>query len=180
MRLKKPCLPLFALVAATTALGAIPTKLETLGRKAERVEQKRVEKQLWTKPQASGLQDKSFPITEWNKHFSSLGSKRAAITMSEKSKKERFEVKKLEQKTIRFETSPWSARMAELHERAGIELDDEAQLTADRKLYNMMLQDVRHYQELAEELSLRDLNRFQFRRNRAPEGLPVQKAGSSE
>lgn len=151
-----------------------------VGRKAEGVEKKRVEKKLWTRPEASSLQDKTFPIKEWNKHFSSLGSKRAPIALREKDAKKRFDVEILERKTVDFEMSDWNKRMADLHQRAGIEMDKKAQLTADRKLYNMMLQDAPHYQELAEELSLRDLNRFQFRRNHSADSVPVQKAGSGE
>ncbi len=41
-----------------------------------------------------------------------------------------------------------------------------------------MMQDAPHYREMKEELSLRDLNRFQFRRNRTDDGVPVKKAGS--
>ena len=148
------------------------------GRKAERVQEKRVEKKIWTGPKASRLQEKKFPIKEWNKHFSPLGSKRAPITLGEAKEKKRFEVEVLDRKTVDFEMSKWNERMADLHKRAGIQLDDKAQLTADRKLYNMMLQDAPQYRELAQELSLRDLNRFQFRRNRSGEGVPVQKVGS--
>jgi hypothetical protein len=149
-----------------------------LGRKADRVQEKRVEKKTWTGPKASRLQEKKFPIKEWDKHFSPLGSKRAPIRLGDEKEKKRFEVEVLERKTIDFEMSKWNEQIADLHKRAGIDLDDKAQLTADRKLYNMMLQDAPHYRELAQELSVRDLNRFQFRRNRSGEGVPVQKAGS--
>ena len=53
--------------------------LEFFGQKAERVEEKKVEKKLWARPENSPLRNKTFPIKEWNKHFSSLGSKRAPI-----------------------------------------------------------------------------------------------------
>lgn len=172
-------LSLSVTLAAVPLLEANPLS-GLLGRKADRVEEKRVEKKIWSKPEASGLQDKTFPIKEWNKHFSSLGSKRAPISMSEKDGKKRFEVEVMERKTVSFDMSKWDDRMADLHKRAGIQMDEEAQLTADRRLYNMMLQDAPHYQELAEKLSLRDLNRFQFRRNRSDDAVPVQKAGSGE
>ncbi|HKK18063.1 MAG TPA: hypothetical protein VJ952_05220 [Opitutales bacterium] len=153
---------------------------DLIGRKADSVEKKKVEKKIWSKPGKSRLQDKTFPIKEWNKHFSSLGSKRAPISMSEKDKKKRFKVEVLDRKTVDFEMSRWNERMAELHERAAIQMDDRARLFADRQLYDMMLQDAENYKELAEKLSLRDLNRFQFRRNRTDEGVPVKKAGSGE
>lgn len=169
--------PLALALAGVSTLEANPLSA-LVGRKAESVEKKRVEKEIWTGPKASRLQEKTFPIKEWNKHFSSLGSKRAPIAVGEKKKKERFEVKVLERKTVDFEMSEWNDRMADLHKQARIQLDDKAQLTSDRKLYDMMLQDAPHYKEMAEKLSLRDLNRFQFRRNHSDDGVPVQKAGS--
>ena len=154
--------------------------LDFAGRKAERVGEKRVEKKLWSGPESSSLMDKSFPIKEWNKHFSSLGSKRAPISMDEKKKKERFEVKMLDRKTTDFEMSRWNERMADLHQQAGIQMDDKAQIATDQRLYDMMLQDARQYKELADKLSLRDINRYQFRRNRSSDEIPTQKAGSGE
>lgn len=168
---------LLFLILGATSLDAQNRVLEFFGRKAERVEEKKVEKKLWDKPKASRLQNKTFPIKEWNKHFSSLGSKRAPIALNEKKEKERFEVKTLERKTFDIEMSRWNERMADLHKRAAIQLDDKAQIAADRQLYDMMLQDTQSYREMAEELSLRDLNRFQFRRNRSDDGVPVQRAG---
>ena len=78
---------------------------------------------------------------------------------------------------VNFDMSIWNNRMADLHKRAGVDMDKRAQLVADRQLYDMMLQDAENYREMAEKLSLRDLNRFQFRRNRSKDGIPVQKAG---
>jgi hypothetical protein len=50
----------------------------------------------------------------------------------------------------------------------------------DQKLYYMMLQDSQKYSDMAEDLSLRELNRYQFRRNRSDGDIPVEKAGSSQ
>jgi hypothetical protein len=162
-------------------LNANRTLSDLVGRKADRVQDKKVEKKLWSKPGKSRLQDKTFPIKEWNKHFSSLGSKRAPITLSEKDKKKRFEAEILDFDEVSFEMSEWNERMADLHKRARIQMDDKARLTADRRLYDkMMLGEAKHYTEIAEELSLRDLNRFQFRRNRTADGVPVKKAGEAE
>lgn len=154
--------------------------LDFVGRKADRVEEKRVEKKLWTRPEGSSLMDKTFPIKEWNKHFSGLGSKRAPIAMSEKGKKERFEVEVLDRKTTKFEMSRWNERMADLHKRAGIQMDDKARLASDHELYQRMMQDAHEYKELGDTLSLRDINRYQFRRNRSSDEVPRQKAGSSD
>ena len=42
------------------------------------------------------------------------------------------------------------------------------------------LQDAQQYRELGVKLSLRDINRYQFRRNRTNDGVPVQKAGAGD
>lgn len=178
--LKKVILLSGVFLGSISLLDAKLFGLDFIGRKADRVEEKRVEKKLWKRPEGSSLMDKSFPIKEWGKHFSSLGSKRAPITMSEKGKKERYKVEVLDRKTVDFDMSRWNNRMADLHERAAIQMDDKAQLSADHQLYDRMLKDARQYRDLREKLSIQDLNRYQFRRNRSSDEVPVQRAGSSD
>lgn len=177
---QRVALTFLAFLCGVSLLEADIFGLDFTGRKADRVEEKRVEKKMWSRPESSSFMDKSFPIKEWNKHFSGLGSKRAPITLSEKEKKKRFEVEMLDRKTIDFEMSRWNERMADLHQRAGIQMDDKAQIASDHRLYSMMMQDARQYQDLADKLSLRDINRYQFRRNRLSDEIPTQKAGSGE
>ena len=85
----------------------------------------------------------------------------------------------LKQKMVRFEMSQWNEQLSDLHKKAGIEVDDKARLIADQKFYYMMLQDSKKYSDMADEVSLRELNRYQFRRNRSDSDIPVEKAGSS-
>jgi hypothetical protein len=68
--------------------------------------------------------------------------------------------------------------MADLHQNAGIQMDDRAQLAVNSKLYHMLLQDRKKFGDLGKEVSLSDINRYQFRRNRSDEDIPVNKAGS--
>jgi hypothetical protein len=148
-------------------------------RRADVVENKRVEKQLWTQPQSSSMMNKRFPIEQWDKHFSSVGSKRAPIQMRDRDDKPIFKTNRIDRKEVDFEMSRWNERMASLHDRAGIAMDDRAQLVADQQMYNMMLQQgTQQFSEMASELSLRDLNRFQFRRNRPDGAIPVDQAGA--
>ncbi|MFO8027933.1 MAG: hypothetical protein R6U56_09740 [Opitutales bacterium] len=180
MLLKKLSFVLGACLYCFSPLDANLFDLGFVGRKADRVGEKKVEKKQWERPEDSSLMDKSFPIKEWNKHFSALGSKRAPIAMSEKGEKERYKVEVLDRKTVDFEMSRWNEKMADLHKRADIQMDDEARIASDHKLYSMMLQDARQYRDLADKLSLRDINRYQFRRNRSSDEIPVKQAGSGE
>ena len=43
-----------------------------------------------------------------------------------------------------------------------------------------MLQQAENYKDTGETLSLRDINRFQFRKNRSKDDVPVTKVGSDE
>ncbi len=169
-----------AFVTCLLSVSGNTRTVDFAGRKADRVEDKRFDRKMWTQPERSTLQNKSFPIEEWNKHYSSLGSKRAPIAVNERREKERFETRMIDRESFPLEISRWNERMADLHKRAGIEVDDQAQIAANRQLYNMMMQDTRQYANLAEELSLRDINRFQFRSNRPDGQIPTQQAGSSE
>ena len=70
--------------------------------------------------------------------------------------------------------------MIDLHINAGINLDDRAQLVVNQKLYHMLLQDRKKFGDLGKEVSLRDLNRYQFRRNRSDGDIPINKVGTSQ
>lgn len=181
MKVRLPLLVccLFAPLMTTSLLEANPGTVGFAGKRATSVEGQRVEKKLWAQPQTKFIKNKSFPIEQWDKHFSSLGSKRAPISLSADKDKQLFKTKILDQTMVRFEMSQWNEQLSDLHKKAGIDMDDKARLVADQKLYYMMLQDSRKYSEMADELSLRELNRYQFRRNRSDSDIPVEKAGSS-
>ena len=76
--------------------------------------------------------------------------------------------------------SKWDGRLAALQEKALISTDDSAKEITDKRLYDMILQDTRKYADMGVELSLRDLNRYQFRQNRSTGAVPVEKAGGGE
>ena len=168
------------LLSATSLLSAAPFGLDFLERKAERIETKRIEKKMWDRPGNSRFQNKRFPIKEWNKHFSSMGSKRSAISTSEAKEKKLFKTKVLDRKTMEIKMSRWDDRMSDLFKKAGIQMDDRAKGIAQRRVYDEMLRDAQQYRELGETLSLRDINRYQFRRNRSSDGIPVQKAADGQ
>jgi hypothetical protein len=70
--------------------------------------------------------------------------------------------------------------LEDLYRDAGLELTKQARLVKNRQLYQMSLEDGKQpFEAPKEELSLRDINRFQFRRNRTDDGVPVQAAGQA-
>ena len=167
------------LLLMTSLLKANPNTVSFAGKRAISLEGQRVEKKIWFQPQTNNLTNKTFPIEQWDKHFSSLGSKRAPISLTEYKDKQVFSTKMLKQEMVRFEMSQWNEQLSDLHKKAGIEMDDKVRLIADQKLYYAMLQDSKKYSDMVDELSLRELNRYQFRRNRSDGDIPVEKAGSS-
>ena len=160
-------------------LDANPSTVSFVGKRAILVEGRRVDKKLWARPDNDFLMNKTFPIGQWEKHFSSLGSKRASISLTENKDKQLFKTSILEEKMVRFEMSQWNEKLGDLHKKAGIEMDDKVRLIADQKLYYAMLQDSEKFSDMSDEISLRELNRYQFRRNRSDSDIPVEKAGSS-
>ena len=149
-----------------------------VNRRANTVEEKRFSKHMWSQPKTNFLTNKRFAFEHWNKHFSSLGSKRAPIKLTEKREKIEFTTNLIDREEVNYDMSRWNQRMADLHQNAGIQMDDRAQLVVNSKLYHMLLQDRKKFGDLGKEVSLRDINRYQFRRNRSDEDIPVNKAGS--
>lgn len=149
-----------------------------VNRRANTVEEKRFSKHMWSQPKTNFLTNKRFAFEHWNKHFSSLGSKRAPIKLTEKREKIEFTTNLIDREEVNYDMSRWNQRMADLHQNAGIHMDDRAQLVVNSKLYHMLLQDRKKFGDLGKEVSLRDINRYQFRRNRSDEDIPVNKAGS--
>ena len=181
MKIRLPLLVYCALLIfmIVSFLEANPSTVSFVGKRAISVEGRLVEKKLWAQPDNNFLMNKTFPIEQWDKHFSSLGSKRASISLTENKDKQLFKTSILKQKMIPFEMSQWNEKLSDLHKKAGIEMDDKTRLIADQKLYYMMLQDSKKYSDMSDELSLRELNRYQFRRNRSDSDIPVEKVGSS-
>lgn len=168
------------LVVLPPAVVEARSPLGLAGRRADRIENQRFEKQLWQQPQSNSLMEKRFPLQEWDKHFSSVGTKRAPIAVEGQGDRAIFETNQVDRKEVSFEMARWNERMADLHEKAGIEMNDEADLVANQRLYSALLGDTEQFSDLGEKLSLRDINRYQFRRNRSDGEVPVQRAGAGD
>jgi len=172
-------LVLITLLMTSAWLSAQSASLNDLQKREKQISSQRFERQTWAKPMKGDLLSKRFPIQEWDKHFSPVGSKRAAIRVEGNSGREIFEKRIKEFDVKEFEMSAWNDRMAGLRERAGLSTDERARLVSDEVLFANKLRDAARFTDLSEkgELSLRDINRYQFRRNRSDEGIPRERAG---
>lgn len=141
--------------------------------------QKRFKQKSWTGGQKSDLLQKSFPFKQWDSHYSSLGSKKSGISLSESKDKKLFESKMVEFDTKEMDVSKWDGRMADLEREAQVSTDATMKKLEDKRMYEMLMQESKSYAETGETLSLRDINRFQFRQNRSDSAVPVSEAGVS-
>lgn len=162
------------------SLSAQLGSISIAGKEATSISEKRVKISKWNEQPNSTLTRKTFPIQEWGKHYSSLGSKRAQLGTDQMIERKVFETKTKEFPTKEIEFSSWNERIADLQKQARVATDDRVSDIEEKRIYGMMLQEAQQYKEMRKQLSLRDLNRFQFRRNRQSDGVPVQKAGQSD
>ena len=157
----------------------VKSPLEAVGRQASTIQGKRVSMQQWDSGKKLSLTDKRLTYQGWSKHFSSIGSKRAPIEL--KAKEQPTITKSRKEYSVRTrKMSPMDGERAGLEKEARISTKDEPLLLRDVETYAMMLQGAAFEEEMGRQLSLRDLNRFQFRRNRSDASVPVKQAGSGE
>jgi hypothetical protein len=157
--------------------GELLSGLDSYTNKASDVSQKRFEQKTWSNNQKSNLMDKAFPFKQWDTHYSSLGSKRSNISTEQSEDKKRFETEMVEFPTKEMDISRWNGRMADLERQALISTDTTVKRIEDKRIYDMMMEKSKNYADTAETLSLRDINRFQFRQNRSDGAVPVRAAG---
>ena len=183
----------FTLVVAT-ALGLLPytclqgetstTKpvVDSYKKQEQALSQKRFKQEKWSGGQQSDLMQKTFAFEHWNKNYSSLGSKKWDYSSEKASDRKRFKSDQLNffKKNKEIELSDWQGYLANLESRARISTDTTARIIQDKRTYEMMLQQAENYKDTGETLSLRDINRFQFRRNRSADDVPITKVGSQE
>lgn len=172
----------FGLLGVGAVLAKLPRGIEDLGQRSPAGEQ-RVPKQSLQGGSRISPQEKSFELKTWEKHFSPWGSKRSEVGgQKNKWSQKKFPKRSFESGQKKFKKSMASIdqNLEDLYREAGIELSQQARLIENRRLYQMRLQDTKQpFEALKEELSLRDINRFQFRRNRTDDGVPVQAAGQA-
>ena len=181
---RAPVRILLVFVASVLGVQAAPSGLELYQQSARDVEDKRFKSRIWHKHKKNDWLEKSFPLKEWQRHFSALGAKRAPIgakrapiAVQNSSLKKRYRTRIKQFSRAAIDPAALHQRWANLQRQAKISTDDAAKGIADKQLYNMALQDTRQYQELGVKLSLREINRYQFRRNRPAAEVPISPAG---
>jgi hypothetical protein len=169
----------FSLVAHTQLSGETSV-VDSYKKQEKELSRKRFEHKEWSKEKKTDLTDKSFSFKHWNKHYSTMGSKKWDSTVDKTIEKKRFESEMMQFPTKEIELSEWQGYLANLESRAQISTDTTARIIQDKRIYEMMLQQAENYKDTGELLSLRDINRYQFRKNRPDGVIPKTNAGSGE
>jgi hypothetical protein len=155
-------------------------------KRANRLEDKRFERRTLEPRRNQRFQGQRFDITEWDKRFSSLGTRRAPGVQPRKQtqnarERAQFRIPKIREIEIREKKITGligeDARLADPAEAQEPSLAERFQGTP---VVVMDLQ-AAAFREKTKDLSLQDINRYQFRRNRSSEpGLPVTEAGTEK
>ncbi len=149
-----------------------PEVKSKLGDKVSSITEKRYKGTAWSgSGERSPIVQKTFHLKEYKKHYSSLGSVKVPTSFSEKVKRQTYRTPEvLVQERIPRKKSAWSGRLSRLSNTSRIKTDEQARLVSERKLYQAILQDTpQAYADIAEELSMKEINRFAFRKNRSKE-----------
>lgn len=124
---------------------------------------------------------KEITFRSWDKHFSSLGQKKMyseksnTLTFNQEFKKEVWAKKEYD-----LTIASWNQQLANIRKEAKINLSDEAHILGNREAYNLVLQERQFFRDMAEDMDLRSINRYQFRSNR-PEGpIPVESVSEAK
>lgn len=152
--------------------------VESFGKKEKELSRKQFKQKDWSGEQQSNLKQKRISFKNWEMHYSSLGSKKWDTSVQKAGGKKRFKSAKMEFPTKDdMEFSQWQGYLVDLESKAQISTDSTVRLVQDKRVYEAMLQRAERYKDTGELLSLRDINRFQFRKNRSDKSVPVTEAG---
>lgn len=180
MFIRRP-VSLFLLIASALSaslLSAQSTAVDSYEQKATDVSQKRFEQKAWSNTKQSGLKDKAFPFKQWDSHYSGLGSKKSAISTKDSKDKERYKTDMMQFPTKERDISRLNGRLADLERQAQVSTTDTTQRIENKRIYESVMKESDNYADVGELLSLRDINRFQFRQNRSDGAVPVKEAGA--
>ena len=124
---------------------------------------------------------KEIAFQSWDKHFSSLGQKKMYPEKSKPSTFNRQFKKEIRaKKEFDLTIANWNQQLAKIRKDARIDLSDEAHILGNREAYQLILQEQQFFRDMAENMDLRSINRYQFRSNR-PEGpIPVDSVSDAK
>ena len=158
----------------------MPDAKSKLGKQVTSVSEKKFKREAWQGgKQLSPLGKKSFHMKEYDKHYSSLGSRKASSDFDKRFKRKEYDSPEVvSYERVPRKMSRWSGRQAKLKKESLIKTSQRDTVTRERQLYQAILQDTpQAYADMADKLSMKDINRFAFRRNHSKETPKATVAG---
>jgi len=121
---------------------------------------------------------KTMEIQEWHGNFTTLGEKKSPL-QDERAPMNREQVKmdKFEKETVDLQKSPDNRRMATIRNWNSLK---EQVMSSKFTNTELRTPEGRRFQEMVDELSLRDIQRFVTQKNVTDKGIPTVQPGSGE
>ena len=123
--------------------------------------------------QSPAFNKETIQFKEWHKKFTPMARKQSGLGNKTSSiQQQTIEYAPAPQKVVRLSISPHSRKHAnaqswnQLREQIAAERFEQAEISSPQG---------RQFQDIVDEVSLRDVNRFQFMKNKTDDGIPVEK-----
>jgi len=169
-----------ALVFASSVADAAPRRLSSLG-ESNSLTEKLFDTGDNTKPRGDlMLGDERIKFEEWHGSYSSIGEKRSNVFEQrggDEFRTEEIDYSTLERKEARITLEADERKLANVQNWNTVRDNVMSHKFSGTE---MKTPEAQRFSEMVDEVSLRDINRYQFMKNKTDAGIPVQTAGSGE
>ncbi|WOO42720.1 hypothetical protein [Rubellicoccus peritrichatus] len=163
---------------ALSVLDAAPRRVD-LGKRSTLIEQVTEFDVDSPRPDMNtSLNGKTMQMKDWHGEYSSLGRKKSSLMKKDAPlNTDTKRMDRFEKKNVDLKVSSNSRRRATVRN-----WNDMKEQVMSHKFTHTELRtpESRRFQEMVDEISLQDVNRFQSMRNKTDDGIPVQRAASGE
>jgi len=163
---------------ALAPLSASPRRVD-LGKRADLLEQSKTFDTRNPRPELNTtMNGKTIEMKEWHSEFSSLGQRRSTLQDDRlRLTEEVMEKDNWEKKNVQMQISPQNRRKAKIGNWNNLKEQVMSQKFTGTELRTP---EGRRFQQMVDEISLRDINRFQDVKNKTDDGIPSIKPASGE
>lgn len=175
---RKCLLPVLVLAVCVSVLvaEAKPRRLTDMGARSP-IEGMRFTPQMQDIKTNDRMQAQRVEFGQWHGSFSSIGGKRSAMSTDSRFNSQMLNFPQFERRDAGIAVDAAERQMAPL--RNADQVRDIVIASHFDKMAPRTVEG-RALQEMVDEMSLKDINRFQVHRNKTDDGVPVQTAGSGE
>lgn len=168
-----------ALLILGIALADASPRRVDLGKRSNLLEKKTEFDTRNPRPELNtSLSGTTLEMQEWHSEFSSIGQRKSPLQGEKSPLTEKvMEMDTWEKRNVELKVSPNSRRRATVGNWNNMKEQVMSQKFTHTELRTP---EGRRFQQMVDEVSLRDINRFQVVRNKTDDGIPTVEAGSDE